>query len=140
MTMKVEDRLIQTGNLTLLTPSTSVSQSQILLQSVSEKIDSSLISVEFLGLPKHNPNYNGIDNKIDISFHSKIVVNMNRLTLAALLNFINNVVDTILLLSPKIMYDIVSILNSVIFSNLFFPFVYISEKFDSFFCDSQETV
>lgn len=126
--MKVEDRLIQTKNSNATASSTSISQSQILLESVSEKNDSSLISVEFLGLPKHNPNYKGVDNKIDILFHSKIVVNMNRLTLAALLNFINNVVDTILSLSPKIMYDKVTILNSVIFNNLFFPFVCVSLK------------
>jgi hypothetical protein len=128
MAMKVEDRLIQTKNSNATASSTSISQSQILLESVSEKNDSSLISVEFLGLPKHNPNYKGVDNKIDILFHSKIVVNMNRLTLAALLNFINNVVDTILSLSPKIMYDKVTILNSVIFNNLFFPFVCVSLK------------
>lgn len=95
----------------LTQPLPSLSKSQILLENLAEGEETSLISVEFLGLPKSNPNYVGIDNKIDIKFNSRININLDRLTLAAFINFILNSVDIILSFSPKIKYILLLLLS-----------------------------
>ncbi len=63
--------------------------------------DVSLISIRFLSIGKTSPEYKGVNNALSIDFTDVLTANMNRLPVAALLQFIFNIVNLITSFTAK---------------------------------------
>mgnify|MGYP001091179185 CR=1 FL=1 len=66
-----------------------------------DQSDVSLITIHFKSIGKTSPEYKGVNNALDIHFTDVLTANMNRLPVAALLQFIFNIVNLITSFTAK---------------------------------------
>lgn len=66
-----------------------------------DQSDASLITIRFLSVGKTSPEYRGVNNLLEIHFTDVLTANMNRLPVAALLQFIFNIVNLITTFTAK---------------------------------------